>query len=248
MLRSGQGVFLEDVPEQATTAMSFIAMDAPRHTHLRRLVSLAFTPRKVASLEPAARRHARAVVDRLQEEDPGDFVVQVSGHLPTAVIADMIGIDESDRAWFAEKVDDYANWNEPGKLARYGVDHPGEVMVRTVVEMHAAFRELSEDRRRHPREDLVAALVEAEIDGQRLTDEEIGGFLSLLVVAGTDTTKQTISLAMHGLSEFPTAGGRWSTTSIATSPPRWRRWCAGRAWAWASAAPPRRTSRYRASP
>jgi cytochrome P450 len=202
-LLSGHGVFYEDVPEEANIGMSFIAMDPPRHSQLRGLVSQAFTPRKVADLETSARQHAKSIIDRMIEEGPGDFVQQVSAPLPTAVIADLIGIHGPDRDWFSEKADDFANWNDPDKLAKYGVDHPGLVMIQTIVDMRGAFKDLADDRRRRPREDFVSALTAAEVDGQRLDDEEIGNFLCLMVVAGTDTTKQTISHAMQGLSDFP---------------------------------------------
>lgn len=204
VLLSGNGVFYEDVPEEANVGMSFIAMDAPRHTQLRKLVSQAFTPRRVADLEDSARVHARAIVDRMIDEGPGDFVTQASAPMPTEVMADLIGIDTPDeRRWFSEKADDFANWNEPAKLARYGVDHPGLVMVQTIIDMRAAFKELADDRRKHRRRDFISDLVEARVDGQSLTDDEIGNFLCLMVVAGTDTTKQTMSHAMQGLTAVP---------------------------------------------
>jgi cytochrome P450 len=205
-LLSGRGVFLEDVPEEANRGMSFIAMDAPRHTQLRKLVSQAFTSRRVALLEESSRIHARAIVRRMIDEGPGDFVKQVSAPMPTAVMADLIGIQSADeRTWFSDKADDFANWNEPAKLAKYGVDHPGLVMVQTIIDMRAAFKELADDRRRQRRQDFISDLVEARVDGESLSDEEIGNFLCLMVVAGIDTTKQTISHAMQGLSDFPDA-------------------------------------------
>jgi cytochrome P450 len=206
VLLSGNGVFYEDVPEEANIGMSFIAMDAPRHTQLRRLVSQAFTARRITGLEDSARVHANAIIDRMIDEGPADFVTQAAAPMPTEVMADLIGIDSpSERTWFSAKADDFANWNEPEKLARYGVDHPGLVMVQTIIDMRAAFKELADDRRRHCRNDFISDLVEARVEGQSLTDDEIGNFLCLMVVAGTDTTKQTMSHAMHGLTAYPDA-------------------------------------------
>jgi cytochrome P450 len=206
VLRSGSGVFYEDVPEEANIGMSFIAMNAPRHTQLRRLVSQAFTPKRVAELEDSVRGHARAILHRMIDEGPGDFVVPASAPMPTEVMADLAGIGSlAERSWFSTKADDFANWNEPAKLAKYGVDHPGLVMVQTIVDMRAAFKELADARRRHRRKDFISDLVEARVDGQSLTDEEIGNFLCLMVVAGTDTTKQTVSHTMQGLTAFPEA-------------------------------------------
>jgi cytochrome P450 len=203
-LLSGRGIFYEDVPEEANIGMSFIAMDAPRHTLLRRLVSVAFTPKRVAQLEESTRAHARTIMNRMLDEGPGDFVQQAAEPLPAEVIADLIGIDGADaRSWFAEKADDFANWNEPDKLAKYGLDHAGQVMVQSIVDMRLGFKELADDRRKHRRRDFVSDLIEARVEGESLSDDEIGNFLCLMVVAGTDTTKQTISHAMQGMTEFP---------------------------------------------
>lgn len=204
-LISGKGVFFEDVPDEVRIGASFLAMDEPRHGQLRRLVSTAFTNKRIASLEDTARMRARRIVDDLIDAGPGDFVQQVSGRLPIELIADMIGIEGEDQEWFAEKVDDWLDWNAPGKTEKYRVEHPGEVMIGALRDMTAAFKEMANDCRHHPGDGFVTALVNAEIDGQRLTDGEISNFLTLLVGGGADTTKQAISHTLVALTEFPDA-------------------------------------------
>ncbi len=202
---SGQGVFYEDVPDEVRVGVSFLAMDEPRHGQLRRLVSAAFTPKRISYLEDMARLRARSIVDDLVDAGPGDFVRQVSGKLPIELIADMIGIEGEAREWFSGKVDDWLDWNAPGKTEKYGVEHPGEVMIGALKDMGEAFRKMADDRRRDPRDGFVTALINAEIDSQRLTDDEIANFLTLLVGGGADTTKQAISHTLAALTEFPEA-------------------------------------------
>jgi cytochrome P450 len=204
-LISGQGVFYEEVPDEVRVAVSFLAMDEPRHGQLRRLVSAGFTPKRISYLEEMASMRARTIVDDMISAGPGDFVEQVSARLPIELIADMIGIEGEFREWFSEKVDDWLDWNAPGKTSKYGVDHPGEVMINAVKDMGEAFTRMAHEQRRTPREGFVTALVNAEIDGQRLSDEEIANFLTLLVGGGADTTKQALSHTMAALTEFPQA-------------------------------------------
>ncbi|MGH9024358.1 MAG: cytochrome P450, partial [Acidimicrobiia bacterium] len=201
--RSAPSIFYEDVPDAAKTAMSFINMDAPRHTQLRRLVSLAFTPKSIHGLEVPLRAEAARIVDRLLTDGPGDFVQQVSAPLPSFAISEMLGIAEERRGWFAEVSEDFANWNDPAKLAKYGVGSGGEVMLATVALLSEAMHDLARERRRHPGDDLMSRLVAADVDGERLSDGEIANFASLLIVAGNDTTRQTLSHGLAALSEFP---------------------------------------------
>jgi cytochrome P450 len=199
--RSGQGVMFEDVPEELLEAsMSFLATDAPRHTKLRGLVSAAFTPRQTARIEESIREAATTVVDELIERGDCDFVEHVAKRLPMATISDLIGIPGSQRELVRVAADEIVGWNDPDVLAGR---EPFQMNAAAVMTLTATAMELAELRRRQPADDLMTALVQAEVEGERLTPEEIGAFFVLLSVAGNDTTRHTTSHTLRALTEFP---------------------------------------------
>jgi cytochrome P450 len=199
--RSGQGVMFEDVPEELLEAsISFLATDAPRHTKLRGLVSAAFTPRQTARIEERIRGLATAVVDELIERGDCDFVEHVAKRLPMTTIADLIGVPESQRDTVTVAADEVVGWNDPDVLAGRA---PFEMNAGAIMTLTAIAMELAELRRRQPADDLMTALVQAEVEGERLTSEEIGAFFVLLSVAGNDTTRHTTSHTLHALTRFP---------------------------------------------
>ena len=198
--RSGQGVMLEEVPEDLlTAAQSFLAMDAPQHTTLRRLISSAFTPRQVSRIEQQIRDQASRIVDQLIEEGDGDFVDQVARKLPMWTIYEMMGLPEEDRATAAHSADGMVSWNDDD--VRQGKE-PIELLFESLTTLVGIGTGLAEERRKQPGDDLMTALVEAEVDGRRLTDDEIGAFFVLLSVAGNDTTRNTITGGMKALTDF----------------------------------------------
>jgi cytochrome P450 len=200
---SGRGFMLEDVPPEVSEHMSFIALDPPRHTTLRRLVNVAFTSRAIQRLEPWVRARATTVVDDLLAEGAGDFVERVAKRLPLAAICEMVGVPDAERAELAELMEDIVGRNDSAFAAKYpGVD-PGLFAVQGLHRLARIGRTLAAQRRRHPREDLMTGLVRAEIDGERLSDEEIGYFFNLLVSAGYDTTFNTIAIGLHALWQHP---------------------------------------------
>jgi cytochrome P450 len=199
---SGQGVMLEDVPQMVLdAAQSFLAMDAPRHSTLRRLISAAFTPRQVARIEEQIRHQARAIVDDLLAgPSTCDFVAAVSQRLPMWTIFDMMGVPGPERKHVVEAADSMVSWNDPEVQAGR---QPLQVLVDSLLALHAAARGLAEARRADPTDDVMTALVQAEVDGDRLTDDEICAFFVLLSVAGNDTTRNTISHGMKALCDHP---------------------------------------------
>lgn len=171
-----------------------IMSDPPRHTQLRQLASQAFTPRRIASLEP----HIQALVDDLLDEAPSedtwDFVSGCAGPLPAIVIAEMLGVPLEDR-------DQFRTWSSALVQST-----PVRGEFRTGLDAAAAlydyFTTFLADRRAHPRDDLMTALVHAEVDRQRLSEEELLGFCLLLLVAGHETTTNLLTnsaviLAQH---------------------------------------------------
>ncbi|WIX75235.1 cytochrome P450 [Amycolatopsis carbonis] len=199
---SGQGVMFENIPEEMLEAsQSFLAMDPPRHTKIRKLVSAAFTPKQVRRIDEQIKANARDIVRELAEAGSGaDFVRQCSGQLPIRTLSDMVGIPQAHRESVAHAADASVSWADPVYLA--GRD-PIDMIFEAQMTLHGVAFEMAEHRRAHPAEDLMTNLVQAEVDGERLTDEEIAAFFVLLSVAGNDTTRQTTSHTLRALTDFP---------------------------------------------
>ncbi|MGD1170831.1 cytochrome P450 [Mycobacterium seoulense] len=199
---SGLGVMFENIPvELLEASQSFLAMDPPRHTKLRKLVSAAFTPRQIRRIEDSIQANARAIVEELRRAGSGaDFVDQCAKQLPIRTLSDMVGIPESERERVAHAADALVSWADPVYLDGR---HPMEVLVENQVYLHQIAGRLAAERREHPGDDLFSGLVNAEVDGDRLTDAEVSAFFVLLSVAANDTTRQTTSHAMKALTDFP---------------------------------------------
>ena len=167
-----------------------ITTDRPRHTQLRALVSRAFTPRRVARLEPRIRAITRTLLDNLKGRPGFDLVRDFSAPLPTIVIAEMLGVPPEDQEWFKLKSTEVAQF-DPTRVDR---NRSAEAMG-PAVELGRYLAEVLAQRRSEPRDDLLSALLAAEIDGQKLAEPELIGFSFLLLVAGNETTTNLISNA-----------------------------------------------------
>ncbi|MGV0633028.1 cytochrome P450 [Mycolicibacillus trivialis] len=199
---SGKGVMFENFPaEVLEPTMSFLAMDPPRHTKLRKLATAAFTPRQVRRIEDSIKASATAIVAELTAAGSGaDFVEYCSKELPLRTLSDMVGIPEADRQAVAHAADALVSTNDPVFLAGR---NPLEVMMENTMYLHQLAGRLAAERREEPSEDLFSALVNAEVDGDRLTDADIAAYFVLLCVAGNDTTRQTTSHALKALTDHP---------------------------------------------
>ncbi|HEV2981542.1 MAG TPA: cytochrome P450 [Solirubrobacteraceae bacterium] len=198
---SSQGVQFGDVPQELLEAtQSFLAMDAPRHTKLRGLVSAAFTPRQVARIEEGIARNARQIVEDAAPTGGGDFVELIAKRLPLVTISDMIGVPDDDRERVVANADMLVSVADP---EAFGDRAPLEVLGEAIWTLTQFATELAAHRERNPGDDLMTALVQAEVDGERLTHAEIGAFFVLLSVAGNDTTRHTTSHAMRELTLNP---------------------------------------------
>lgn len=176
---------------------SFIAMDPPRHGRMRGLVSRAFTPRRVERLEPDIRDLARLHLDRaLDGGDELDLIGEVAGKLPMDVVSELMGVPRADRDEL-RRLADLVLHREPGLR-----DVPPAGMEASL-ELVGYYADMVADRRRKPRDDLTSALVAAELDGQRLTDDDIISFLFLMVVAGNETTTKLIGHAWYWAWRHP---------------------------------------------
>jgi cytochrome P450 len=199
--RSADGVqFADAPPEMLEASQSFLAMDAPRHGKLRGLVSSAFTPRQVARIEAGIRVNAREIVADAAAAGEGDFVELIAKRLPLQTISDMLGVPDADRERVMEAADTLIAAADPEV---FGDRQPIEVLGGALWTLTEFATELAKHREQHPGEDLMTALVQAEIDGERLTHAEIAAFLVLLSVAGNDTTRHTTSHAIRALTLNP---------------------------------------------
>ena len=199
---SGEGFQFEEIPEDVLSAAgSFLGMDDPRHASLRKLVSSAFTPKQVAKIHDQIKNQARLIVDGLIARKEGDFVEAVSKKLPMWTIYEMMGLEDLEqREEAAHHADGMVSWADEDVAAGR---EPGEVLNESLVGLLSMGFEFAEERRRNPKSDLMTGLVNAEVDGEKLTDEEIASFFVLLSVAGHDTTRNSISLTTRAFQDFP---------------------------------------------
>lgn len=162
-----------------------VMSDPPRHTQLRQLVSKAFTPRRIAALDTAIHTVVDELLERIPAQRTWDFVSGFSGALPAIVIADLLGIPREDR-------DDFRGWSTTLVQSNPMRGELG-VGLEAAGALYDYFATFLAERRAHPQDDLMTALVEAEVDGERLSEEELLGFCFLLLVAGHETTTNLLS-------------------------------------------------------
>ena len=180
----------------ARATMSFLAMDPPRHTRMRGLVSRAFTPRRIADLEPRVRELARQYLDRFAGDGRCDFVRDFAARLPMDVISEMLGVPESDR-------DMLRGWADAVVHREDGMYDIPPAGMAAAAELLAYFAGVVAERRRRPCDDLSAALLTAEVEGDRLDDSEVVGFLFLMIIAGNETTAKLLGNALYWLWRNP---------------------------------------------
>jgi cytochrome P450 len=180
----------------AHRVMSFLGMDPPRQKRLRSLVSKGFTPRRVTELAPRIERLTDLYLTRCLEQGSFDWIGDFAGKLPMDVISEMMGVPEADRSEI-RRLADLVVHREPGVR---DVPRDGMEASLTLVGYYA---DMVEQRKRQPTADLTSALLSAEIDGDRLTDEEIIAFLFLMVVAGNETTTKLLGHALFHLTRQP---------------------------------------------
>lgn len=198
---SGQGIVMESMPQELLdAAQGFIAMDPPRHSKVRRLLSSAFTPKQIGRINDQIEANAKRIVDDIAGKGEVDFVTEVATLVPMHNICDMLGIDEADRRKMAYESQFAGGWNDP-ELMRD--QEPLPRLVEAMLYLRELAAKCIDDRRANPGDDLISSLVRAEVDGERLSDEEIISFFGLLTVAGNDTTRQSTSHAMKALTDFP---------------------------------------------
>ena len=194
IIRFHEGIEREAVEMQRVI---IINQDAPEHTHTRRIVSRAFTPRAVGGLDEVMHERARTIVREALDKGEVDFVTEVAAELPLQVIADLLGVPQDDRG----KLFEWSNQMMSGEDPEYA----GQSDV-AAAEILGYAMGMAADRLANPREDLVTQLVHADKDGRGLTEDEFGYFVIALTVAGNETTRNAMS---HGMNAFLDHPDQW---------------------------------------
>jgi cytochrome P450 len=171
---------------------SMLELDPPRHNQLRSLVAQAFTPKAVAELEPAIRKLAHQLLDAVIEQGEMDAIKDFAAPLPLLMINQILGVPKEDQPQVRQ-------WC----MAYVQATTPAAWQARS--DLLAYFNNLQELRRKAPQDDLISALLAAQIDGQHLTAAEVSGFCLLLIIAGNETTKNLIGNALLCFDEYPAA-------------------------------------------
>ncbi|MEX1007192.1 MAG: cytochrome P450 [Acidimicrobiia bacterium] len=194
-------------PEKTSGGGMMIFMDPPEHTHLRKLVSRAFTPRAINGLEGRVRRLCSGYLDQFMGEESFDFVDDFAALVPPAVILALLGFPEAAADEWRRGVDS-AFHMEQGEDGLVGRRTPEEIQNLTTQSLFGMLPAMLEDRRKEPEDDLISVLVHSdleELDGssRKLTDAEIGAFVTLLSIAGTETVARLLSWAAVLLARNP---------------------------------------------
>jgi cytochrome P450 len=191
-LSSANGVSLDPAAygPHAHRTMSFLAMDEPRHMRMRGLVSRGFTPRRVGELEARVAELTRQHLDAALEKEEFDFIGELAGKLPMDVISELLGVPVADRDRLRTLADAVMHRAD-------GVLDVPPTAIEAALELARYYADMLAQRRLRRSDDLASALMDAELDGDRLADEEIIGFLFLMVVAGNETTTKLLGNALY---------------------------------------------------
>src|SRR5437763_1445982 len=190
---SGQGVLPADRDRAVDGASSILFLDPPDHQRHRKLVSPAFTPRRISALEQRVRELARQLLDAVGPDQTVDFAPAVAEPLPMLVIAHMLGVPTSDR-------DRFKAWSDAMIEA---ATEPAEGTFQLAFELWEYFEKIIEQRRLDPADDLISVIAHAEVDDVSLNNAELNGFCMTLLVAGNETTRNLITGGVEALGRYP---------------------------------------------
>jgi cytochrome P450 len=207
---AAQGIRLEEMaPDELDARRTLMEMDAPQHTALRRLVSRPFARREVFAYEEAVRAIARQVVEEVHGTPHLDFTDLVARQLPMRMLGQLLGLPLADGDWLVQRGDALIGNTDP-EFTEYVVDQVDTDPYRLLpfrspisVELFEYAARALESRRANPTSDVLTALLQPMADGERLTDNDLKNFFTLMVAAGNDTTRYTMTAGMKALVERP---------------------------------------------
>src|ERR1700727_1504169 len=173
-------------------------MDAPHHTRLRKIISRGFTPRAIGRLEEELAQRAQNIAKTAATAGSGDFVEQVSCELPLQAIAGLLGVPQDDR----DKLFRWSNEMTGGEDPEFADVDPAQSSMELIMYAMA----MADERGKNPTDDIVTTLIEADIEGEKLSDDEFGFFVIMLAVAGNETSRNSITQGMMAFTEYPHQG------------------------------------------
>jgi len=194
-----QRIDLADVEEFDTRGVMLVDTDPPKHTRYRRLVNKGFTPRMIALIEAHLRYRAELIVDDVIESGTCEFVGDLAAELPLQAIAEIMGVPQEDRRLMF----DWSNQMIGAQDPEFMDPEDPDAAKRAAAEVFAYSNQLAAARREDPRDDIVTTLINAEIEGERLSELEFDMFMLLLTVAGNETTRNATASGMDALLRHP---------------------------------------------
>jgi cytochrome P450 len=205
------GTSLMDLtPEQVEARMSMLDADPPYHTRLRSIVNKAFTPKAILAYEGRIRELVREILESAFEQEEFDFVASVSMETPMWVLCEIMGTPVADRQRIIQLGDAMLGNTDPDLAGEFTLGQADlseyanlPFSSPAALEMFEYGHRLADERRREPRPDITTRLLEAEVDGDSLTEHEFDLFFLLLVTAGNETTRHAISHGTHALLDNP---------------------------------------------
>ena len=200
---SGPGaVSTMDLPSEMVEYFSgMISTDDPKHARLRRIVSNAFNPRNVRDVEESIERKADEIIERARANGTGDFMTDIAAPFPLEIICDMMGVPPSEYATVLHHSNIILSFGDP-EIIPEGQD-PVLMLLESGAALTAIMEELGKYRVDNPIDDITSALVNAEIETEKLTQQELASFFVLLVTAGNETTRTAIGHGLYALTQHP---------------------------------------------
>jgi len=213
---ASRGIRIEEMdPEELEARRSMMEFDPPEHTRLRRLVQPGFTPKVTATYEAAFRKLVAVVLDRVLPLSEFDFVTEIARELPIRMLCRLLGIPEEDAgrmvAWGDQMISNADPEYTPVIIDKVDTEEYRLLPFRSpaALEVFRYAEEIALERRLDPQDDIITTLLTAEPDGEPLTDLEFKNFFTLMMVAGNETTRHTISHGLIFLAENPEQLGLW---------------------------------------